>query len=245
MPDESAPQDPSKAHPESTDARLPHRVEPTDTASLRHGEVIDWGRTAYAESTRRQLERVTARKEGACPDALVFTEHNPVYTIGARPGADQHLLWNAEALEASGIEVAQTSRGGDITYHGPGQIVGYPIVSLREKRDLHAYLRLLEETLIRTLAAFDIRATRREGKTGIWLEDRKIAAIGVAVKSWITYHGFALNVDPDLNHFTGIIPCGITDGTVTSMARECPQLPLPAQLKSRLALEFWQLFQNL
>jgi lipoate-protein ligase B len=205
------------------------------------GNTVDWGRTAYREAWDRQLELVEQRKTGECPDTLVFTEHEPVFTIGARPGADQHLVWTEQILAQQGIEVVKTNRGGDITYHGPGQIVGYPIVSLREKRDLHAYLRDLEEVLIRTVAQFGIKADRREGKTGIWIEDRKIAAIGVAVKTWITYHGFALNVNPDLSHFAGIVPCGITDGTVTSMEQECASPPLMGQVKARLKDEFWKL----
>jgi lipoate-protein ligase B len=206
--------------------------------------VLDWGRTGYREALQRQLALVEERRRDARADTLVLTEHNPVYTIGARPGADRHLVWTADALRASGIEVVKTNRGGDITYHGPGQIVGYPVVSLRQRRDLHGYLRDLEELLIRAVAHFGLAASRREGKTGIWIEDRKIAAIGVAVRSWITYHGFALNVDPDLNHFSGIIPCGITDGSVTSLARECPSPPLTGQVKARLVLEFQQLFAN-
>ncbi|MGC9453197.1 MAG: lipoyl(octanoyl) transferase LipB [Oceanipulchritudo sp.] len=205
---------------------------------------VDWGRTAYREAFARQLELVEQRRADACPDTLVLTEHNPVYTIGVRPGAEQHLVWQADMLEQQGIGVVRTNRGGDITYHGPGQIVGYPILSLRENRDLHTYLRNLEEVLIRTVAHFGATAGRREGKTGIWVEDRKIAAIGVAVKSWITYHGFALNLDPDLAHFSGIVPCGITDGSVTSLAAECPECPLAGQVKSRLVLEFWNLFGN-
>ncbi|MFO7726572.1 MAG: lipoyl(octanoyl) transferase LipB [Oceanipulchritudo sp.] len=204
----------------------------------------DWGRTAYREAWQRQLRLVDERKAGTAPDTLVLTEHEPVYTIGARQGAETHILWTEELLQGHGIEVVKTNRGGDITYHGPGQIVGYPILNLRKQRDLHAYLRTLEEVLIRTVAHFGLSARRREGKTGIWIEDRKIAAIGVAVKSWITYHGFALNVDPDLNHFSGIIPCGITDGSVTSLARESSPSPLPGQVKSRLILEFWKLFGN-
>jgi len=207
-------------------------------------QTVDWGRTAYREAWDRQLELVAARKAGQCPDTLVLNEHNPVYTIGVRPGADEHLVWTEQMLRQQGIEVVRTNRGGDITYHGPGQIVGYPIMDLSGHRDLHAYLRQLEEVLIRTVAHFGITATRREGKTGIWIETRKIAAIGVAVKSWITYHGFALNVQPDLAHFSGIIPCGITDGTVTSLAMECPDPPLMGQVKSRLVLEFWNLFGN-
>ena len=218
-------------------------AEPTPTAAASRTE--DWGRTDYGDALRRQQALVEKRRTGDAPDTLVFTEHDPVYTIGARKGAAGHLVWTEEQLRAAGIAVVATNRGGDITYHGPGQIVGYPVIDLRRRgRDLHAYLRDLEEVLIRCVAAFGLAAGRREGKTGIWIEDRKIAAIGVAVKSWITYHGFALNLDPDLSHFTGIVPCGITDGSVTSMARECPCLPLAGQVKSRLALEFWKLFQN-
>ena len=208
------------------------------------GNTEDWGRTAYREAWERQLRRVDDLKAGTAPDTLVLTEHEPVYTIGARLGAESNLVWPEDILREKGIEVVKTNRGGDITYHGPGQIVGYPILNLRQERDLHAYLRNLEEVLIRTVAHFGLSAQRREGKTGIWIEDRKIAAIGVALKSWITYHGFALNVDPDLNHFSGIIPCGITDGSVTSLERECSPVPLPGQVKSRLILEFWKLFGN-
>ena len=204
---------------------------------------IDWGLTDYQAAWDRQLELVAARKSNSIPDTLVLTEHRPVFTIGARPGAENHLVWSEQILSRQGIQVIKTNRGGDITYHGPGQIVGYPIISLQEKKDLHAYLRDLEEVLIRTVAHFGIEAGRRDGKTGIWIEDRKIATIGVAVKTWIAYHGFALNVDPDLQHFGGIIPCGITDGSVTSLARECPEPPLIGQVKAKLVKEFWKLFQ--
>ena len=207
-------------------------------------EIIDWGRTRYAEAFEHQKARVALRKADACADALIFTEHEPVYTMGLRRGADRHLIWDEATLAAQGIEVFQSNRGGDITYHGPGQIVGYPILSLRERKDLHAYLRDLEEVVIRTLACFGLAGARREGKTGIWLETRKICAIGVAVKSWITYHGFALNVNPDLNHFRGIVPCGITDGTVTSLADELGSPVETAEVKSALALEFREVFGN-
>ncbi len=207
-------------------------------------EIIDWGRTDYREAFDLQKERVDARKAGRCPDALIFTEHNPVFTMGLRKGAAAHLVWDEAACTERGIDVIPTNRGGDITYHGPGQIVGYPVVSLQQRRDLHAYLRDLEEVLIRTLRHFDLEAGRRPGKTGIWLATRKIAAIGVAVKSWITYHGFALNVAPDLGHFEGIVPCGITDGTVTSMAHELGFSIDSAEVKAALAVEFRELFEN-
>lgn len=206
---------------------------------------IDLGRMGYAEAMAVQLETVDKVRRGECDDTLLLVEHPPVFTIGAHPGAAQHLLWQQEQLAAAGIEVHKTNRGGDITYHGPGQWVGYPIINLTQRgRDLHAYLRDIEEFLIRSVAHFGLPAQRRAGKTGIWIENRKIAAIGVAVKSWITYHGFALNVNPDLSHFAGIIPCGITDGDVTSLARECPSAPDMQAVKSVLLLEFWQLFAN-
>ena len=138
----------------------------------------------------------------------------------------------------------QSNRGGDITYHGPGQIIAYPIISLSQRKDLHAYLRDLEEVVIRTLKSYDLYAARREGMTGIWIENRKICALGVAVKSWVTYHGLALNVDPDLSHFSGIIPCGITDGTVTSMSAEMNQIIDLLEVKSRLAVEFQEVFKK-
>lgn len=207
-------------------------------------QTIDWGRTRYKEAWEQQLEMVRRRKAGEIADTLILTEHEPVYTIGVRPGADQHLVWTEKLLVENGIEVVKTNRGGDITYHGPGQIVGYPIMDLNQHRDLHAYLRDLEEVLIRTVAHFGVEATRVDGKTGIWIGNRKIAAIGVAVKSWVTYHGFALNVNPDIGHFSGIVPCGITDGTVSSLEKECASPPLMGQVKSRLNLEFWNLFGN-
>ena len=149
-----------------------------------------------------------------------------------------------DKLKAQGVSVIHSNRGGDITYHGPGQIVGYPIISLQERRDLHAYLRDLEQVVIRTLATFGLETARRDGKTGIWLGERKICAIGVAVRTWVTYHGFALNVNPDMSHFTGIVPCGITDGTVTSMQAELGETIDLGIVKARLAVEFQKVFRN-
>ncbi|MBX3738179.1 MAG: lipoyl(octanoyl) transferase LipB [Candidatus Didemnitutus sp.] len=203
-------------------------------------DLVDWGRTAYADAWRRQEELVAARNDGRAPDTLVFTEHNPVFTMGVRRGAEQNLLWQQAELARRGIEVVTTNRGGDITYHGPGQIVGYPIVNLAPRKDLHAYLRFLEDVMIASVAHFGLAAGRNPGKTGIWIEKRKIAAIGVAVKKWTTFHGFALNVNTDLTPFTGIIPCGITaaDGTVTSLQLELGRTVDIAEVKAALAAEF-------
>src|ERR1700712_3246659 len=181
---------------------------------------LDWGRTAYESAWKQQDALVAQRNAGIIGDTLVFTEHEPVYTLGVRKDSAAHLLWDAAELQTRGITLTQTNRGGDITYHGPGQIVGYPIVNLSSRKDLHAYLRLLEQVLINTVGTFGLAADRRPGKTGIWLGTRKIAAIGVAVKKWTAYHGFALNGNPDLPPFSGIVPCGIPDATVTSMEIE-------------------------
>jgi lipoyl(octanoyl) transferase len=207
-------------------------------------ETIDWGRTGYEGARQRQEDRVGVRIDGQTPDALIFTEHDPVYTMGLRAGSESHLVWDESARAKEGVEIAKTNRGGDITYHGPGQIVGYPIVSLDRHRDLHAYLRLLEQVLIDSVATFGLKADCRAGKTGIWIGSRKIAAIGVAVRRWVAYHGFALNVNVNLHHFSGIVPCGIAaeDGTVTSMQAELGGNVDQEKVKAALANEFWKQF---
>jgi lipoyl(octanoyl) transferase len=211
--------------------RIPTLAEPA---------VLDWGRTDYVSAWKRQEELVARRNAAEIGDTLVFTEHEPVFTLGVRKGAAQHLLWNDGQLSARGIAVQATNRGGDITYHGPGQVVGYAIVNLAPRKDLHAYLRFLEQVLIDAVAAFGLSAARNPGKTGIWLGPRKLAAIGVAVKKWTTFHGFALNVNTDLTPFTGIVPCGIApaDGTVTSLQRELGREAGLEAVKAALAREF-------
>ena len=215
---------------------MPDTVSPPDAT-------LDWGRTRYREAWQRQEQLVARRIAGEIGDTLVFTEHEPVFTIGLHGGAEQHLVWGDDQLTREGVEVVKTNRGGDITYHGPGQIVGYPIVSLAPRQDLHAYLRFLEQVLINSVGCLGLAADRRAGKTGIWLGPRKIAAIGVAVRRWTTYHGFALNVSTHLPHFQGIVPCGIaaTDGTVTSLAAELGHPVALAEVRSVLAREFWAL----
>lgn len=212
----------------------------TSAATITPPAVLDWGRTDYLAAKERQEAMVAQHIAGEIGDTLVFTEHNPVFTVGMRQGAEQHLVWNAEQLGREGVAVSPTNRGGDITYHGPGQIVGYPIVSLDRRRDLHAYLRFLEQVLINTAGTFGLAASRRDGLTGIWLGTRKVAAIGIAVKRWVAYHGFALNVSPNLAHFGGIVPCGIAsnDGTVTSLAAELATAPTIAEVQTILAREF-------
>ncbi|MDF3058232.1 MAG: lipoate--protein ligase [Rariglobus sp.] len=206
--------------------------------------LTDWDRTRYEPAWRAQDELVAKRIVGEIPDTLVFTEHDPVYTVGLRSGAADHVVWSADHLAREGIEVVKTNRGGDITYHGPGQIVGYPIVDLSPRKDLHEYLRFLEQVMINTVGTLGLAASRREGKTGIWVGTRKIAAIGVAVRRWVAYHGFALNVNVNLAHFQGIVPCGIsaTDGTVTSLQAELGRELDLAEVKTLLAREFQALW---
>jgi lipoate-protein ligase B len=184
------------------------------------------GQRDYQEVWDLQRELAAQRLAGAIPDTLLLLEHPPTLTFG-RAADRAHLLASPDTLAREDVAVIESDRGGDITYHGPGQLVGYPIVNLQDAPhtpDLHAYLRNLEETLIRALAAFGIAADRFPGYTGVWVgrdtpHPEKIAAIGVRASRWITMHGFALNVNPDLMHFDFIVPCGIADYGVTSLAR--------------------------
>ena len=183
--------------------------------------ILDLGRAAY-EPTLRLQERLrdevkAAREERAY---LVLVEHDPpVITLGR--GADAaHVTASRERLARDGVEIHESARGGDVTYHGPGQLVGYPILRLDlHGRDVHRYLRDLEEVLIQVLARFGIEGGRAEGMTGVWVAGEKVAAIGVAIRRWVTWHGVAINVEPNLNHFDLIVPCGIRGRGVTSLAR--------------------------
>lgn len=176
------------------------------------------GITPYAEAWELQKVLVAARQRQVIPDGLILLEHEPVFTIGRSTKAD-HLLFPREDLARRGFGVFEIERGGSITYHGPGQLVGYPILDLRAyNEDIVKYMRSLEETLLRTLLDVEIRAERVRGYAGAWVGTEKIAAVGVAVKRKVTMHGFALNVDPDLDHFALINPCGL-GRPVTSMAR--------------------------
>ncbi|MCC5949796.1 MAG: lipoyl(octanoyl) transferase LipB [Nitriliruptoraceae bacterium] len=181
---------------------------------------VTWaGRVPYLDALALQRRLVAARRDERVGDTLLLLEHPPVYTLGKRADA-ANVLFDQAALTGHGIEVVEVDRGGDVTYHGPGQLVGYPILRLASLRGVIGYVRALEEVLIRTLATYDLDARRIEGLTGVWVGEEKVAAIGVRVASGaITSHGFALNVDPDLTHFTGIVPCGIADRGITSLAR--------------------------
>jgi lipoate-protein ligase B len=184
-------------------------------------EVVDLGRRGYLETLELQRALRLRRIDGSLPhDILLLVEHDPVYTLGRGTQATSLPLSRA-LLAARGATVIEIERGGDVTWHGPGQLVGYPILHLSEHReDLHWYLRTLEDALIRSLATLGIAADRVAGKTGVWTGDRKIASLGIHVKQWVTLHGFALNVTPDLSWFEAIVPCGLHGVTMTSVARE-------------------------
>jgi lipoyl(octanoyl) transferase len=185
--------------------------------------VYDLGRAPYAEILELQRSLCRRRLAGEIrDDLLLLVEHEPVITQGRGTRAGSMPLAPAE-LERRGVGTYEVERGGDVTFHGPGQLVGYPILDLRNHReDLHWYLRSLEAALIDSLRILGITAGRRQGLTGVWVEDRKIASIGVHVKQWITYHGFALNVTTDLSYFRLIVPCGISGVVMTSVAAELP-----------------------
>ena len=175
------------------------------------------GRTDYGQALELQRQLVAERQQGLIPDQLLLLEHPHVITLG-RNGKAANLLASAEVLSRAGIAFYPTDRGGDVTYHGPGQLVGYPIIDLREwKRDVGAYVRAVEQAIIDTLADYGISAGRIPKLTGVWVDNRKIAAIGVHISRWVTSHGFALNVSTDLTYFQYIVPCGLTK-PVTSMA---------------------------
>jgi len=182
--------------------------------------VIKTGNIHYKKAYNMQLELLEKRNNNEINDTLLLVEHPPVFTIGTS-GTSDNITVSKEFLKSSGIEVFETNRGGDITYHGPGQIVGYPILNLKEhKKDLHWLLRSYEEVFIRLLKKeYDINAKRVKGLTGVWVGNEKITAIGVGVRHWITYHGFAFNINPNLDHFSYIIPCGILDKGVSSLKK--------------------------
>jgi lipoate-protein ligase B len=181
------------------------------------------GVVPYGDALELQRRVARERIEGVIPqDVLLLVEHPPVITMG-RSSKEAHLLASAEFLSSRGVELFEVERGGDVTFHGPGQLVGYPIIDLkRHKRDLHWYLRQVEEALIVALGELGIPAERNQGYTGVWTQGKKIASIGVHARDWVTWHGFALNVDTDLSYFDLIVPCGIQSVTMTSVAREVP-----------------------
>jgi lipoyl(octanoyl) transferase len=199
----------------------------------------------YEEGVRLQQGLVEARRRGEIPDQLLLVEHPHVITLGVRVRDDRsHIVADPATLASRGVTVHESGRGGDVTYHGPGQLVGYPILAIPERRrDLHRYVRDIEEALIRALASFGITAGRMPSLTGVWVGDEKIAAIGVRVSRWITSHGFALNIDTDLDYFGLIVPCGITDKGVTSMARVLGSAPPREAVEAAVVSAFEDVFE--
>jgi lipoyl(octanoyl) transferase len=188
---------------------------------MRELEVRRLGVVPYNEALALQRALVEDRRIGRVPDSLLLLQHPPVITLGVRgDGGRAHIVASAARLAALGVDVSETGRGGDVTYHGPGQIVGYPILDLRPDRcDVHRYVRDIEEVMIRTCADYGVAARRIDGLTGVWVGAEKIGAIGVRISRWITSHGFAFNVATDLDYFDLIVPCGISDRGVTSLKR--------------------------
>ena len=200
------------------------------------------GRLPYADGLRLQERLVADRQAGRGPDILLLLEHDPVFTLGRNARAE-HVLLPAAELLSRGYEVFETGRGGDVTYHGPGQVVGYPILGLAPDRcDVHRYVRDLEEVLIRTCADPGVGAGRVPGMTGVWVGAEKVGAIGVRIARWVTSHGFALNVSTDLAPFDLIVPCGIRGRGVTSLSKLLGR-PVPtAEVEARLATHVADVF---
>ncbi len=217
--------------------------------------VCDRGRMQYEPAwdlQRRLQARLIAAKRRKpaeiVPHVLLFVEHPPVYTLG-KSGDAEHLLASDELLRQRGATFVKIDRGGDITYHGPGQIVGYPILDLdRFFRDVHRYLRELEEMIMRTCAGYGVMGARSDGRTGVWIgpdgrgSERKICAMGIRCSRWVTMHGFAMNVNTDLSYFSHIVPCGISDRGVTSLAEELGRRIDPEAVRQRIIHHFAELF---
>ncbi|HVF90350.1 MAG TPA: lipoyl(octanoyl) transferase LipB [Blastocatellia bacterium] len=218
----------------ATEAPLPRRV----------CEVRRLGSIDYSDGLSLQARAVERLRSGEGPEQLLLLEHPHVFTLGR--GADRaNILADHERLRSLSIEVHETGRGGDVTYHGPGQMVGYPIVNLKPDRcDVHRYVRDIEEVLIRAIGDFGIRGERIAGLTGVWVGNEKVAAIGVRIARWITSHGFALNVNTDLDYFRLIVPCGITDKGVTSLSRLLGGKIDMGEVASRVSRRFGEVFER-
>lgn len=220
---------------------------------MRHADAVTYqktckllrlqGLTDYGEALKLQRRLAGARVNGQlADDLLILLEHPRVITLG-RGARESNIVMPTDVLAGSGVELHEVERGGDVTYHGPGQLVGYPIIDLTlHKQDLHWYLRQLEEVLIRALASFGVSGTRVPGYTGVWVEDRKIASIGVHVTRWVTFHGFALNVSTDLSDFDLIVPCGIEKVQMTTVEREGGQVCTVDQVADQVARSFGESF---
>lgn len=220
-----------------------------DLGTMDYKTCWDYQEDLFAESVRRKIARRNGENLDLPTNHLLFVEHPPVFTLG-KSGDEKNLLRTAEELDREGFSYYKINRGGDITYHGPGQLVGYPIFDLDQFfTDIHRYLRTLEEAIILMLAEYGIIAGRIDGLTGVWIgEDsnnpRKIAALGVKCSRWVTMHGFALNVNSNLNHFDLIVPCGIDDKAVTSIEKELGKAVDMNEVKDKLRVFIGRLFES-
>jgi lipoyl(octanoyl) transferase len=213
---------------------------------MRPLELRRLGLVPYPEALALQRALVDERRAGRVGDLLLFVEHPHVLTLGVRgDGGRSHILVSPDALAVRGVEVYEAGRGGDITYHGPGQVVGYPILDLKPDRcDVHRYVRDLEEVLIRTTRDYGIVARRIAGLTGVWVGEQKLAAIGVRIARWVTSHGFAFNVTANLDYFKLIVPCGIGDRGVTSLAKLLGRGIDHSAVEDRIAAHFCEVFER-
>ncbi len=200
--------------------------------------VIDLGRLPYKQAVEDMIRIRDERIQGSRPDTLLICEHDPVYTVGRTRGAADNLIGVGD------VPVERVARGGDVTFHGPGQIVGYPVFLLPEHRhDLHGFLRGLEEMMIRTLSSYDLQGERDERNTGVWIEGKKVMAIGIAAKRWVTWHGFALNHTTELDYFHRINPCGMDSALVTKLANHIDPVPSRETLVNQIVQhlhDWWQ-----
>lgn len=201
------------------------------------------GLVPYADGLELQRHLVEERKADRIPDTLLLLQHPHVLTIGVKKDGRSHILASPDRLSSLGVDVFETGRGGDVTYHGPGQLVGYPILNLDpDRRDVHKYVRDLEEVMIRVCADYGLDAGRVKGFSGAWIGDAKIGAIGVRISRWITSHGFAFNVATDIDFFNLIVPCGIADRGVTSLAAQLGRAPAMAEVEDRFVEHFAAVF---
>ena len=213
---------------------------------MRQLEVRRLGLIGYDEALTLQRDLVEQRRANEIPDLLLLLEHPPVITLGVRSEiARANVVATSERLAELGVAVHETGRGGDVTYHGPGQVVGYPILDLKPDRcDVHKYVRDLEEVMIRVCAAYGINASRIPGLTGTWVGAEKIGAIGIRISRWITSHGFAFNVRTDLDHFKLIVPCGITDRGVTSLEKVTGRSIAMREVEDEIVRSFTAVFER-
>ena len=221
------------------------RDEPGSLGPSRRLDVRRLGLVPYAEGLALQRALVDERKADRIPDTLLLLQHPHVVTIGVKKAGRSHILATPEQLAARGVEVFDTGRGGDVTYHGPGQLVGYPILDLQpDRRDVHRYVRDLEEVMMRVCAGYGLAADRIPGFSGAWIGSEKIGAIGVRISRWVTSHGFAFNVTTDVEFFNLIVPCGIVDRGVTSLAAQLGRAPDMREVEDRFEQHFATVFER-